>query len=156
MKAMRVLGEVKRYTRKYIGRLDNLQAAVLNVKMKYYENDLQRGQEVAKKCTEQLKSHIAISLVCENRTSVWAQYTVRVKERNVLQEKFKQAGIPTAVHYPIPIPMHLQECFSYLGHKKGDDPISERCANEVMSLPMNPFLFEDEINYITSELKAIL
>ncbi len=153
MKAMRVHGQVKRYTHKYIGmggRLDNLQAAVLNVKMKYYENDIHRRQEVARKYTEQLKHYIATPLVRENRTSVWAQYTLRVKERNALQEKLKHYGIPTAVHYPIP--MHLQECFAHLGFKKGDFPISETCANEVMSLPMNPFLHDQEINYITKTL----
>jgi UDP-2-acetamido-2-deoxy-ribo-hexuluronate aminotransferase len=157
MKAMRVHGQVERYTHKYIGmggRLDNLQATVLNVKMKYYENDIHRRQEVARKYTEQLKSIFSTPLVHKDRTSVWAQYTVRVKERNVIQEKLKQAGIPTAVHYPIP--MHLQECFAHLGFKKGDFPISERCANEVMILPMNPFLQDQEIDQITITLIKLL
>lgn len=153
MKAMRVHGQVERYTHKYIGmggRLDNLQAAVLNVKMKYYENDIQRRQEVAKKYTQRLGEYLPTPVVKNNRTSVWAQYTVRVKDRNILQPKLKDAGIPTAVHYPIP--MHIQECFSYLGYKKGDFPISEKCADQVMSLPMNPLLEDREIDYITTNL----
>ncbi|WP_276168605.1 DegT/DnrJ/EryC1/StrS family aminotransferase [Zobellia alginiliquefaciens] len=153
MKAMRVHGQVKRYTHKYIGmggRLDNLQAAILNIKLRHYEKDIERRQNVAEKYTEQLSSHVSTPNIKEDRTSVWAQYTIRIKNREQLQARLKEAGIPTAVHYPIP--MHLQECFSYLGHKKGDFPISEACSAEVMSLPMNPYLSNDEIEYITSNL----
>ncbi|MEA3314863.1 MAG: DegT/DnrJ/EryC1/StrS family aminotransferase, partial [Campylobacterota bacterium] len=59
-------------------------------------------------------------------------------------------GIPTAVHYPMPL--HLQECFKYLGYKKGDFPISEIVSSEIMSLPMNPYLSDEEIKYIASNL----
>jgi len=153
MKAMRVHGQVKRYTHKYIGiggRLDNLQAAILNVKLKNYEKDILRRQKIAMAYSQLLENHVAIPMIKENRTSVWAQYTVLVKDRNQLQERLKQIGIPTAVHYPIP--MHLQECFNYLGYAKGDFPISEKCADQVMSLPMNPYLTQEEIEYITSNL----
>ncbi|WP_400071304.1 DegT/DnrJ/EryC1/StrS family aminotransferase [Zobellia russellii] len=153
MKAMRVHGQVKRYTHKYIGmggRLDNLQAAILNIKLRHYEKDIERRQNVAEIYTEQLSAHVSTPVVKEDRTSVWAQYTVRIKNREEIQMRLKGAGIPTAVHYPIP--MHLQECFAYLGHTKGDFPISEICAAEVMSLPMNPYLSKDEIEYITSNL----
>ncbi len=153
MKAMRVHGQVKRYTHKYIGmggRLDNLQAAILNVKMKYYDKDIKRRQAVAEKYTNLLEKHISTPIVKDNKTSVWAQYTVKVKNRNQVQESLKDLGIPTAVHYPIP--MHLQECFDYLGHSEGDFPISEKCANEVMSLPMNPYVTPEEIDYISNNL----
>ncbi|WP_289060237.1 DegT/DnrJ/EryC1/StrS family aminotransferase [uncultured Zobellia sp.] len=153
MKAMRVHGQVKRYTHKYIGmggRLDNLQAAILNIKLRHYEKDIERRQSIAEKYTEQLSANVSTPVVKEDRTSVWAQYTVRIKNREEIQMRLKEAGIPTAVHYPIP--MHLQECFAYLGHTKGDFPISEICAAEVMSLPMNPYLSKDEIEYITSNL----
>ncbi|WP_116771604.1 DegT/DnrJ/EryC1/StrS family aminotransferase [Maribacter litoralis] len=153
MKAMRVHGQVKRYTHKYIGmggRLDNLQAAVLNVKLPYYDEDIKRRQNVAKKYTALLADHLITPEIEKGRTSVWAQYTIRVKDRTALQSSLKEVGIPTAVHYPIP--MHLQECFAYLGYKIGDFPISEICANEVMSLPMNPYLSDQEIEYITTNL----
>ncbi len=153
MKAMRVHGQVKRYTHKYIGmggRLDNLQAAILNVKLKFYDKDMERRQAVAEKYTNLLEKHISTPIVKDNRTSVWAQYTVKVKNRNQVQESLKDLGIPTAVHYPIPL--HLQECFDYLGHSEGDFPIGEKCANEVMSLPMNPFITPEEINYISNNL----
>ena len=66
------------------------------------------------------------------------------------QNRLKEAGIPTAVHYPVPL--HLQECFNYLGYKKGDFPISEIVSNEIMSLPMNPYVSDEEIEYIAGKL----
>lgn len=157
IKAMRVHGQVERYTHHYIGmggRLDNLQAAILNVKLKTYEKDISRRQAVANWYTEKLSEKIIRPMVKPDRTSVWAQYTVRVKDRGRVQQKLTEAGIPTAVHYPIP--MHLQKCFAYLGYKTGDFPVSELCAQEVMSLPMNPYLEESEIDYITTNLNTIL
>lgn len=72
------------------------------------------------------------------------------KNRDEVQEKLKELGIPTAVHYPMPL--HLQECFTYLGYKKGDFPISEIVSNEIMSLPMNPYITDEEISYIVGKL----
>jgi len=157
IKAMRVHGQVERYTHHYIGmggRLDNLQAAILNVKLKTYEKDMSRRQKVAEAYSRLIKNDIVKPIVKEDRTSVWAQYTIRVKDRNRVQKELKEHGIPTAVHYPIP--MHLQKCFSHLGYDTGDFPISEKCSQEVMSLPMNPYLTEIEIEYITSKLNILL
>jgi len=155
MKSLRLHGQSKRYHHKYIGmggRLDTIQAAVLNVKLKYYPKDLALRQEVSKKYTKALenKSNLILPYVDEKTTSAWAQYSIRVKNRDELQEKLKLAGIPTAVHYPMPL--HLQECFAYLGYKKGDFPISEVVSNEIMSLPMNPYVTDEEIEYIVGNL----
>lgn len=154
MKQMRVHGQSKRYHHKYIGmggRLDTIQAAVLNVKLKYYEKDLKLRQEVASKYTEALRNKgLVLPFVDKNATSAWAQYSVRVKNRDELQDSLKEQGIPTAVHYPMPL--HLQECFDYLGYKKEDFPISEIVAQEIMSLPMNPYLDDGEIEYIVEKL----
>jgi UDP-2-acetamido-2-deoxy-ribo-hexuluronate aminotransferase len=156
MKSLRLHGQSKRYHHKYIGmggRLDTIQAAVLNVKLKYYKKDLALRQEVAQKYHSKLNIHsskLVLPLVEEGRTSAWAQYSIRVKNRETLQAKLKETGIPTAVHYPMPL--HLQECFEYLGHKKGDFPISEIVSNEIMSLPMNPYVSDEEIEYIVSNL----
>ena len=92
-------------------------------------------------------------MIKSNRTSVWAQYTIRLKGRDAAQESLKKSGIPTAVHYPLPL--HLQECFSYLGFKKGKFPISEQAPNDVLSLPMNPFLTKNEIRYISERINSI-
>ncbi|MCK5678820.1 MAG: DegT/DnrJ/EryC1/StrS family aminotransferase, partial [Flavobacteriaceae bacterium] len=78
------------------------------------------------------------------------QYSVRVQKRDEIQAKLKGQGIPTAVHYPMPL--HLQECFAYLNHKKGDFPICEQVSAEIMSLPMNPYVTNKEINYICKNL----
>jgi UDP-2-acetamido-2-deoxy-ribo-hexuluronate aminotransferase len=155
MKIMRLHGQNKRYHHKYIGmggRLDTIQAAVLNVKLKYYKKDLALRQDIASKYTKALakKINIVLPYVGEEVTSAWAQYSIRVKNRNEVQARLKESGIPTAVHYPMPL--HLQECFMYLGYKKGDFPISEIVSEEIMSLPINPYVTDEEIEYISKEL----
>lgn len=155
MRMLRVHGQNKRYHHKYIGmgaRLDTLQAAVLNVKLKYYPQDLKRREEVAEKYTKALQHNEKVipPFVSEEATSAWAQYSIRVQNRDALQNRLKEAGIPTAVHYPMPL--HLQECFQYLGYQLGDFPVSEKVSEEILSLPMNPYLRDDEIDYIIGNL----
>ena len=154
MKSLRVHGQSKRYHHKYIGmggRMDTLQCAIVDVKLNYYKKDLALRQEVAQKYNEKLKmknEKLILPFVDERATSVWAQYSVRVKNRDDVQARLKEQGIPTAVHYPMPL--HLQECFAYLGYKEGDFPISEEVSREIMSLPMNPYVSDDEIHFITN------
>ncbi len=155
MRQLRVHGQNKRYHHKYIGvgaRLDTIQAAILLAKLPHYQKEIRLRQEVALKYTNKLikNPNIITPIVKDDRTSVWAQYSIRVKDRDKLQAKLKEKGIPTAVHYPMPL--HLQECFEYLEYKKGDFPISELISSEIMSLPMNPFLKDDEIDYICEAL----
>ena len=155
IRSLRIHGQSKRYHHKYIGmggRLDTLQAAVLNVKLQYYPKDLSLRQEVASKYTEAFKdnTNLVLPFVDEKTTSAWAQYSVRVKNRESLQTILKGEGIPTAVHYPMPL--HLQEAFEYLEYKKGDFPISEIVSQEIMSLPMNPYITDAEIKYISIKL----
>ncbi len=157
IKSMRVHGQTKRYHHQYIGiggRLDTIQAAVLNVKMKYYKNDIINRQRVAERYNELLKGVIKTPVVLQDNTSVWAQYSIRVNDRDSIQKRLKDLGIPTAVHYPIPL--HLQECFKYLGYTYGDFPLSEKISKEIMSLPMNPYLTEEEQNYICSKLISLI
>jgi len=158
MKSLRIHGQAKRYHHQYIGmggRMDTLQAAVLNVKLKYYAKDLALRQEVAKRYSKALEGKdITLPYIAKEATSAWAQYSVRVKNRDEVQTKLKQQGIPTAVHYPIPL--HLQECFEYLGYSRGDFPIAEQVSNEIMSLPMNPYLEEEEIAYICQKVLEIV
>lgn len=154
IKQLRVHGQNKRYHHKYIGmggRLDTIQAAVLNVKLKYYSKDLSLRQEIAMKYTEILKGKgVKVPYIDPKATSAWAQYSIRVDNRDELQLELKEKGIPTAVHYPMPL--HLQECFEYLGYKKGDFSISEIIAQEILSLPMNPYLTNEEIEFISGNL----
>jgi len=156
MSSLRLHGQSKRYHHQYIGmggRLDAIQAAVLNVKLKYYDKDITRRQDVAKQYSEMINQAIN-PVIAKNKTSVWAQYSIRVNNRDEVQALLKEKGVPTAVHYPLPL--HLQECFKYLGHRVGDFPISETIANEIMSLPMNPYLSTQDIEYITTHLNSIL
>jgi UDP-2-acetamido-2-deoxy-ribo-hexuluronate aminotransferase len=153
IKMMRVHGQNKRYHHKYIGmggRLDTIQAAILLAKLPYYPQELADRQQVVQLYTDALFDTLQTPVIKSNRSSAWAQYTVRVNNRDTLQAKLKANGIPTAVHYPMPL--HLQECFQYLNYKHGDFPISEKASNEVMSLPMNPFLAEEEVRYISKML----
>lgn len=154
MKSLRLHGQSKRYHHKYIGmggRLDTIQAAVLNVKLKYYEKDLKLRQDVAEKYTKALNAkNIETPFVKSDRTSAWAQYSIRVQNRTELQTKLQNLGIPTAVHYPMPL--HVQECFKYLNLKEGDFPISEKVSKEIMSLPMNPYVSDEEIEFIVENL----
>jgi UDP-2-acetamido-2-deoxy-ribo-hexuluronate aminotransferase len=157
MKSMRIHGQSERYHHKYIGmggRLDTLQAAVLNVKMNHYDQDIIRRQKAAAYYSAVLNAKVITPFVENYNTSVWAQYSIRVKDREQVQLKLKQKGIPTAVHYPKPL--HLQDCFSYLGYQLGDFPVSELVSNEIMSLPMNPYIKREEQDYICKELMNII
>ncbi|MEJ2372345.1 MAG: DegT/DnrJ/EryC1/StrS family aminotransferase [Sulfurimonas sp.] len=159
IQALRVHGQIQRYQHKFIGlgaRLDTIQAAVLSVKLKYYKKDLSLRQTVASKYTKALQNSrdIVLPYLEVDTSSAWAQYSIRVKNRGQLQEQLQQNGIPTAIHYPTPL--HLQECFEYLGYKKGDLPISESVAEEILSLPMNPYLSDEEIAYIVKNIEQAL
>ena len=149
-------GQGKRYEHKYIGingRLDTIQAAVLNVKLKYFEDEIIKRKAIGERYSNLLKDADVITpCVMHDRTSVYAQYSIRVKDRERVMQKLNDAGVPTAVHYPIPL--HLQEALSYLGYQKGDFPISERVGTEIMSLPMSPFLTTEQQDFVVNALKA--
>ncbi|WP_035588031.1 DegT/DnrJ/EryC1/StrS family aminotransferase [Hippea jasoniae] len=156
IKMLRVHGQNKRYNHKYIGinaRMDTIQATILNIKLRHYPEDLKKRQQIAEKYTELLNSSthpLILPFTKDDRTSAWAQYSIRVKNRDEIQAKLKEKGIPTAIHYPMPL--HLQECFKYLGYKEGDFPVAERVSKEIISLPMNPYLSDEEIEYIKEAL----
>lgn len=153
IKMMRVHGQSKRYHHKLIGmggRLDTIQAAVLLAKLPHYKEEIKGRENVAEQYSQKLQGHFITPVVKVDRTSVWAQYTLRISNRDYIQEKLKKIGVPTAVHYPIPL--HLQECFQFLGYKQGDFPVAEKLVNEVVSLPMNPFVTDGEISFVTSAI----
>lgn len=157
IKIMRVHGQNKRYHHKYIGmggRLDTIQAAVLLAKLPHYSNEIEMRQNVAARYSEKLPTDVMTPAIKYGRTSVWAQYTVRVDKRDEIQSKLKLNGIPTAVHYPKSL--HQQECFQYLNLPTASFPVAEKAANKVMSLPMNPFISEEEIDLIVFELGKVV
>ncbi|MDX1808747.1 MAG: DegT/DnrJ/EryC1/StrS family aminotransferase [Sulfurospirillaceae bacterium] len=157
-KKMRTLlnhGQEERYKHKYIGmngRLDAIQAAVLNVKMKYFEDEIALREKIGARYNELLKDcDVVTPTILSERTSVFAQYSIRSKDRASLVSFLNQSGVPTAIHYPISL--HEQEAYEYLGYKKGDFPISEMVSQEIMSLPMSPFLTSEQQDFIVESIK---
>jgi UDP-2-acetamido-2-deoxy-ribo-hexuluronate aminotransferase len=129
-----------------------MQAAILLAKLPYFKKELKDRQKVADHYTSGLSKILQTPVIKPNRSSAWAQYTLRVKNRDALQIKLKENGILTSVFYPIPL--HLQECFQYLRHQQGDFPISEKASNEVMSIPMNPFLTNEQLDFVVHKISG--
>jgi dTDP-4-amino-4,6-dideoxygalactose transaminase len=153
IRVLRTHGSKPKYYHKLIGgnfRLDTIQAAVLNVKLKYLDQWTRRRQENAdryEKLFEQSglvrKGSIRLPEAVYRASGVkhyhiYNQFVLRVERRNDLTAHLKQKGIGTEVYYPVPF--HLQECFRYLGHKDGDFPESECAANETVAIPIYPEL----------------
>jgi UDP-2-acetamido-2-deoxy-ribo-hexuluronate aminotransferase len=156
IKLLRVHGQNKRYHHQLIGiggRLDTLQAAILLAKLPNFRTELKNRQRVADKYSNKLSKIFQTPIIKKNRTSAWAQYTLRVNNRDNLKLKLKDQGIPTSVFYPIPL--NLQECFRYLKSKHDDFPISEKASKEVISLPMNSFLDDGQIDYIVNNVMKL-
>jgi dTDP-4-amino-4,6-dideoxygalactose transaminase len=146
-------GRYENIIKGYNSRLDTLQAAILRVKLKYLDEWNEERRKNAALYTKLLKeSDINIILPCEAGYAqhVYHQYVVRVKNRDTILRKLSDKGINVLIHYPIPI--HLQECYKDLGYKKGDFPVSEKCCQEVFSLPMYPELKEEEIKYVVDAI----
>lgn len=149
IKLIRVHGAEKRYHHKLVGgnfRIDPIQAAVLSIKLPF----LNQQHELRRKNAEFYKSHllggVQQPIIKENYYMIYNQYTIRSKNRETLIEKLVKHHIGHAVYYPIPL--HLQECFAYLGHQKGDFKNAELAANEVLSLPIFSELEESELRYV--------
>ena len=152
-KEIRNHGQAGGYEHRVIGlnaRLDAVQAAVLNVKMKYYAAEVAKRELIGARYTELLKDKegVVTPVLREGNSSVYAQYSVRVTDRDAFSARLKEAGIPTAVHYPRAL--HMQEAYAGLGLGEGSFPVAERVATEIVSLPMSAFLTETEQDYIVN------
>ena len=134
------------------GRLDAIQAAILQVKLKYFPEEIIKREKIAKRYQAALGEFAPV--IDDNRSHVFAQYTICVKNRTNFMEHMKNLGIPTTIHYPLAL--HEQDVFKDLGYQLGDFPESEKAANEVVSLPMSPFLSEVDQEYIIKNLKEFL
>lgn len=138
----------------YNSRLDAIQAAVLTRKLPYLDwwNEIRRNQarlygELLKECDVRLPIEKGYA------RHVYHLYVVRMKHRNKLREALAENGIQTAVHYPRPV--HLQQAYAHLGYPKGSFPVSERNAEEVLSLPLSPFTRLDEIVAVAEALRSL-
>jgi dTDP-4-amino-4,6-dideoxygalactose transaminase len=130
-------------------RLDTMQAAILQIKLKAFPRELEERQRVANGYSSRLREAMNVPFIPDGYLSSWAQYTTRVpaKKREVIMSRLKDKGVPTAIYYPKPL--HLQPAFAYLGGKPGDLPISEKASMEVVSLPMHPYLSDDDVAAIS-------
>lgn len=150
-------GQSKRYHHSIIGingRLDSLQAAILSVKLKHFDDEIAKKQQIAQKYSEQLKDTVTIPFIKDHNYSVWAQYTVRTPKRDDVTAALKEKNIPTAIHYPMPL--HSQEAFAYLNNSDSDYPLSVEYSKSVISLPMHPFLEDADISVVTEAVKEAL
>jgi dTDP-4-amino-4,6-dideoxygalactose transaminase len=155
IRMMRNYGQSKKYFHDFVGfnsRLDEIQAAVLRIKLKFLDEWNQKRRNIAKKYNELLKGeNIILPIEKEFSKHVYHLYVIRCNKRDKLQEFLSLNGISTGLHYPKPI--HLQKAYIYLGYKEGDLPISEKYANEVLSLPMFPEMREEEVVYVCDTIR---
>jgi len=162
-KIFRSHGSKPKYYHKFIGinsRLDELHAAILNIKFKYLDKWLEdrfqvacRYQQLFEKYNLQNKIRLPIKNIRNinnHKEHTFHQYVIFVKDRDRLQEYLKENGIGTNIYYPLCL--HLQECFKYLGYKEGDFPISEEASKHVLAIPMYPELTEDKQEYVVSKI----
>ena len=159
IRAIRTHGGVKRHYHTYVGtngRFDTMQAAVLLAKWPGFEKEVQKRGEIGARYSELLKDHVKTPKIADGNTHVYAQYTIRVDEekRDAIRSGLKEKGIPTGVYYPKCF--HEQPVFEHLGYELGDFPESETASKEVLSLPMHPFLSEEEQDEISTNLTGVL
>lgn len=138
------------------GRMDSIQAAVVLAKLNVFDRELERRQDVAREYGKRLSSLVVTPSIDSDHYSAWAQYTVRAKDshaRKILMEGLALRGIPTMIYYPIPL--HLQTAYKNLGYEGISLPVSERIAGQVFSIPMHPYLHDDEIKMICDSIAEL-
>src|SRR5687767_694138 len=161
LRRLRTHGGANEYEHSEVGinsRLDELQAAVLNVKMPHLDNWSNDRARKAAAYTEMLDNaglsfELITPVVRDGARHIFHQYVIRVpRHRDALMEHLKRHGVGTKVYYPIPL--HRQECFAYLGYKEGDFPESERAARETLALPVYPELTEAQQSHVVDAIKS--
>ena len=156
IRLLRNYGSEKKYFNEVEGfnsRLDEIQAAVLRVKLPHLDEWNDRRRKVAASYLDEMTDvDLTLPAVSENVTPVWHQFVIRSRNRDELQKHLTNSGIETLIHYPVP--PHLQKAYSGSKYKKGDFPISERIAEEVLSLPIGPHISREEIQQVISQLKS--
>lgn len=136
------------------GRFDTIQAAILLAKFPHFPKELLIRERIAARYDALLKDVCVTPAVTAGNTHVYAQYTIRVPDRDRFVEELKADGVPTAVHYPRCL--HEQPVFAYLGLKPGSLPHAEKAAREVVSLPMHPYLTEEQQDLVVASVKKAL
>jgi UDP-2-acetamido-2-deoxy-ribo-hexuluronate aminotransferase len=159
MAEIRVHGQDRRYHHPVIGvngRMDTLQCAVLLAKLPSFPDEVKARGLLGAHYTTLINDNcpgVTPPFIEDHNSSVYAQYTVQVDNRDAVQKRLQEAGIPTAVHYPVPL--HLQPAFAYLGQGEGSFPVSEAAAKRVMSLPMHPGLTPEIQQQVVAALSPV-
>lgn len=156
MREIRVHGQSKRYQHDRVGvggRLDTIQAAILLAKLDTFDEEVAARIAIGDRYVAMLTDVPGVETirVAEERTSVWGQFTIRVCDRDRVLARLNEAGIPTAVHYPIPL--HRQKAYAATSRLSGAQVNAERASSEVMSLPMHPFLATGMHNRIVEAIQ---
>jgi len=159
MRVLRVHGGKPKYFHAVIGgnfRIDELQAAVLRVKLKYLDGWTEARQRHAAYYTEalaraELGTRLRTPLASQGSRHIFNQYVVRAQSRDALKKFMADRSIGTEIYYPVPL--HLQTCFAYLGHRPGDFPESERAAAETLALPVYPELQPEQLEHVVAVIQ---
>ena len=157
LRILRTHGQSKRYYHTHIGmngRLDTLQAGILLAKLKIFKDEVKKRSAIGERYSQALSSVAKTQTIPKNYTSVYAQYTIEVDQRESFMSKMKELGVPTMVHYPIPL--HLQPVYADFGFKAGDFPHAEKASAKVVSLPMHPYLDTATQDKIVEAVKQCL
>lgn len=152
---LRVHGSGHTYYHDYIGgmfRLAAIQAAVLDVKLRYLEGWHEARRRNAAIYNQVLAgSNVVTPYIEEGNWSIYNQYVVRVKNRDAVKKKLADAGVGNGIYYPLGL--HMQKCFAHFGGKEGDLPVTELACKEVLAMPIYPELHEDEVRYAAEQLR---
>lgn len=154
MRAIRTHGGEVRHHHLYIGlngRLDTLQAAILLAKFPHFPKEVKLRQEIGARYSRMLSDCCKTPVVQKGNTHVYSIYTIRVPNRDFVAEELKAQGIPTGIYYPKCL--HQQPAFAYLGYQDGSFPAAEEAAKEVISLPMHPWLTQEDQDRIVDAVK---
>ncbi len=159
VRALRNYGSEQKYQHPEVGfnsRLDTLQAVVLLAKLQHLEAWNQLRREAARRYDERLAAlpQVRRPQTVAGNVHVWHLYVVRVPKRDTVLARLQEAGIGAGIHYPIPL--HLQGAFRHLGYQRGDFPIAEAAAGELLTLPLYPMITEAQQDYVVDTLQATL
>ncbi len=136
------------------GRLDTIQAAILLPKLEVFPAELEARERVSRRYDEKLKGAVTLPPRVDGASSAWAQYTIRLPDRDGVATRLKEKGVPSAVYYPRP--MHLQPAYQRYGDGEGSLPVSERLSGLVLSLPMHPELDDATVDRIVEAVLSSL
>ncbi|WP_161847641.1 DegT/DnrJ/EryC1/StrS family aminotransferase [Athalassotoga saccharophila] len=158
VRILRVHGSHQKYVHEEIGynsRMDEIQAAILNVKFSHLDMWIDKRINAASNYSKLLGGDTVLCpAVPKDRTHVFHQYVVRTERREELREYLTNEGIGTAIYYPIPL--HLQKCFSFLNYKPGDFPVAEKLSKESLAIPMFPEITFEEQEYVAKKIKEFM